>query len=187
MFERPRRLLSQPLLPVVVIGLFAAYLACYAVVGAALTMLRAFVLIAFGLTIWTFVEYLVHRFVLHYDAHSKFGERLTYLGHGRHHENPTAHDHLVFSPLFSIPAAAAFYGLFSLLAGSIDAAPLFAGFVLGYVAYEALHYLMHGCTRSRIRLFLRLRQRHLCHHNRDEHFDFGVTTPIWDYVFRTRR
>jgi sterol desaturase/sphingolipid hydroxylase (fatty acid hydroxylase superfamily) len=32
-----------------------------------------------------------------------------------------------------------------------------------------------------------IKRHHLFHHYRDESVNFGVSSPVWDYVFRTVR
>jgi len=32
-----------------------------------------------------------------------------------------------------------------------------------------------------------LKQYHLRHHYKDDHAGYGVSSPLWDYVFRTTR
>ena len=101
-------------------------------------------LIAAGLLTWTLVEYLVHRLLFHVESRSPAVQRMVYLYHGRHHDYPSDTRRLIISPTFTIPVAALLYGLFWLLAGYPAAAPLFAGLVLGYLAYETLHFLVHN-------------------------------------------
>ena len=140
-----------------------------------------------GLFTWTFTEYLMHRFILHHEPGSRLGRRLLYLSHGYHHDFPVDLDHLVVSPLASVPIAALFYLAFAAALGTSRAGPLFAGFALGYVCYDGLHYAIHHPSLSRFRLVRRLKRRHYRHHYGDESIEFGVTSPLWDFIFRTLR
>jgi sterol desaturase/sphingolipid hydroxylase (fatty acid hydroxylase superfamily) len=35
--------------------------------------------------------------------------------------------------------------------------------------------------------WLWLKQYHLRHHYKDDHTGYGISSPLWDYVFRTTR
>ena len=62
--------------------------------------------------------------------------------------------------------------------------PAFAGFLLGYLVYDMAHYHIHH-HRSKNRLSLALRRYHYRHHFQQSDRGFGVTSPLWDRVFRT--
>lgn len=58
---------------------------------------------------------------------------------------------------------------------------------MGYLAYEAVHFLIDaGCLR-RLAPMRWLLRHHLRHHYGNVNGDFGVTTPIWDRLFDTQR
>src|SRR5438094_9898770 len=38
-----------------------------------------------GILLWTLTEYLIHRYVFHYQPKTRFGKRLHYIIHGVHH------------------------------------------------------------------------------------------------------
>jgi sterol desaturase/sphingolipid hydroxylase (fatty acid hydroxylase superfamily) len=103
--------------------------------------------------------------------------------HGVHHDHPNDKLRLVMPPAVSIPLAALFLLAFSALFG--DAAfPLFAGFIAGYLTYDYTHYYVHHFV-PRSDLGKRLREQHMRHHFQDHRFGFGVSSPLWDAVFRT--
>ena len=55
---------------------------------------------------------------------------------------------------------------------------------IGYAAYEYVHYACHQLpVTSRIGRYIR--RHHGIHHYRDETVNFGVTSPLWDYIFGT--
>ena len=58
---------------------------------------------------------------------------------------------------------------------------LFAGVLLGYVAYDVRHYLMHSG-----RLGGRLKAAHMHHHYKDPSAGFGISSALYDILFRTR-
>ena len=50
--------------------------------------LNIFLLFLGGMFFWSLFEYLMHRFVFHYVAHTDRGKRINYVLHGNHHEYP---------------------------------------------------------------------------------------------------
>ena len=73
-----------------------------------------------GLLVWTFTEYVLHRFVFHTVPKGKIGERLHFIFHGVHHDYPNDAKRLVMPPSVSIPLATLFYFLFSLILEKAD-------------------------------------------------------------------
>ncbi|MCK6457046.1 MAG: sterol desaturase family protein, partial [Phycisphaerae bacterium] len=58
-----------------------------------------------------------------------------------------------------------------------------AGLLLGYVAYEFVHLSSHAGRRwGPLRA---LDRYHMRHHFENANRTFGVTTPLWDWVFGT--
>jgi 4-hydroxysphinganine ceramide fatty acyl 2-hydroxylase len=150
-----------------------------------LSIVAAAALFLLGVLLWTLIEYLIHRYVFHYEPKTRWGKRLHYVIHGVHHDYPNDARRLVMPPVISIPLAFLFYGLFVLIFGSLATA-VFAGLVFGYVCYDMLHYATHHFAMKRgARLWLK--QYHLRHHFKDDHVGYGISSPLWDYVFRTTR
>lgn len=142
-----------------------------------------------GVFVWTLAEYLLHRFVFHFPAKNDWQKRLAFLFHGIHHEQPRIKTRLVMPPVVSIPLAFLFYGIFSLIFITLLKAPvwlpsIFAGFILGYIAYDMIHYSTHH-ARMKKGYFRMLRQHHMHHHFQTPDKRFGVSSPLWDYVFGT--
>ncbi|MCS6965219.1 MAG: sterol desaturase family protein [Candidatus Kapabacteria bacterium] len=136
-----------------------------------------------GMLLWTFAEYWIHRAIFHYEPKSAWGQRLHFLVHGIHHAYPRDSTRLVMPPVVSIPLAVFFYWFFQWLFGVYQPA-IFAGFVLGYVIYDSIHYATHHLPmRGRIGRFLKA--HHMRHHYVDEDRSFGISTPLWDLVFGT--
>jgi len=150
-----------------------------------LSMLAVAPLFLLGVLLWTLLEYLIHRYIFHYEPKTRLGQRLHYIIHGVHHDYPNDARRLVMPPSISVPLAFLFYGLFLLIFGSLGPA-VFAGLVFGYVCYDMLHYATHhfGMKRG---MWLWLKQYHLRHHFKDDHVGYGISSPLWDYVFRTTR
>jgi dihydroceramide fatty acyl 2-hydroxylase len=122
-----------------------------------------------GVGVWTLTEYWLHRLVFHWEPDNAFGRRLHFIIHGVHHDHPNDKMRLVMPPSVSIPLAALFLLAFRLIFGGA-AFPVFAGFILGYLFYDF--------TKQ-------LREHHMRHHFQDHRYGYGVSSPIWDHVFRT--
>ena len=141
-------------------------------------------LVALGLLIWTLTEYWLHRLVFHWEPDHPLGSRLHFVIHGVHHDHPNDRLRLVMPPAASVPLAALFLGAFTLIFGTPTAYPVFAGLILGYLAYDYTHYHVHHHT-PKTKLGRRLREQHMRHHFQDHRYGYGVSSPLWDVVFRT--
>ena len=141
-------------------------------------------LFAAGVFIWTLAEYWLHRLVFHWDPDHPVGHRLHFIIHGVHHDHPNDKMRLVMPPGASIPLALLFFGLFWLIFGTPTAYPLFAGFLAGYLIYDYTHYYLHHFVPKSAR-GKQLREQHMRHHFQDHRFGYGVSSPLWDVVFRT--
>lgn len=187
MFERPpileRFSVSHPALPFAVyfpVGLYVAWLAFEHGTGA----LALAGLYLFGLFIWTLTEYGVHRGSFHHEPASEGQVAYAYLVHGVHHAYPDDSRRWVMPLIVTIPLSALFFLAFRLVFGQAGEG-VFAGFIHGYVAYDTIHYLVHrGPLPTRLGKFLR--QYHMVHHYKKLDAHYGVSSPIWDFVFRTR-
>ncbi|MDT3739158.1 MAG: sterol desaturase family protein [Candidatus Kapabacteria bacterium] len=150
-------------------------------IGIILTVL----LFAFGVLGWSFTEYVLHRFVFHYHPKTEFGKRLHWTFHGVHHDYPQDMYRLVMPPSISIPLAFLFYFIFIILFGPAFTPAIFAGLVAGYLAYDTVHYAVHHFA-FRNKVLLNIKKHHMKHHYIEPDEGFGVSSPLWDYVFRTK-
>jgi len=137
-----------------------------------------------GLLFWSLFEYVMHRKVFHFQPHGEWQSRLQFIMHGVHHQYPHDKDRLVMPITVSIPLAALLLGIFYLLFGQL-AWGFFSGFVAGYLAYDMMHYAIHHAKRFDQPFLQEIRRHHLAHHFRDTRKGFGVSSPLWDAVFRT--
>lgn len=137
-----------------------------------------------GLFSWTFVEYVLHRFVFHWMPPGKIGARIHFIFHGVHHDYPNDRLRLVMPPSVSIPLALVFFSLYRMLLGYPAVYPFFAGFVTGYLCYDMMHYAMHH-LQWKNPFWQRMKQHHMLHHYQYSDKGFGVSNPLWDYVFNT--
>jgi 4-hydroxysphinganine ceramide fatty acyl 2-hydroxylase len=126
-----------------------------------------------GLIAWTFLEYLIHGWMSH--AFRTFASPL----HQVHHRDPSR----VFTIHAWIPIAATWLAGLAVW-GLAPAMVFYSGMVAGFVTYEFVHYRIHFVSPPN-RLEAYLRERHLVHHYRAPDRCFGVTSPLWDSVFRS--
>jgi sterol desaturase/sphingolipid hydroxylase (fatty acid hydroxylase superfamily) len=143
-----------------------------------------------GLFLWTLAEYTLHRFLFHHKPTSPRQERIMFLFHGIHHAQPQVKTRLVMPLPVSIPGFILFYALFQLIVGVLLGAPqwvgpLMSGFLLGYLIYDLTHYATHHLAmRSGYAKYIK--RHHMQHHYKDPETRFGVSSPVWDWVFRTQ-
>lgn len=172
---------SVPLILYVPMTLFFLYRGFFIFDLGALTMIGWF---AFGILLWTLTEYVLHRFIFHYEPKSKIGQRIHFITHGVHHDYPNDSKRLVMPPSVSLPLAVLFFSLFYFLLGSAWVNPYFAGFLVGYLAYDMTHYAVHHANWKHP-LFLKIRKHHMVHHYKDPNNGYGVSSELWDKIFGT--
>lgn len=141
-----------------------------------LVMERAVTIIVLGLVLFSFVEYVIHRWLFHW-VDSPFSQ-----GHAAHHRNPTGYDAL---PFF-LPAMVAIgmLGITSEFMSDSDAYLLTGAMMSGYLIYGASHHYMHH-VRYEHPWIKRWAALHHIHHVHPD-TNFGVTTPLWDILLGTR-
>jgi sterol desaturase/sphingolipid hydroxylase (fatty acid hydroxylase superfamily) len=131
-----------------------------------------------GIFFWTLMEYALHRIALH---------RMAYFSpmHALHHGSPLA---FIGTPTWmsvsilclAILAPAWFCFGFNVADG------LTVGVMLGYWWYGVVHHVIHHrANGSSSSYFSNLRAWHMRHHYSPKSGNYGVTTPLWDYVFGT--
>lgn len=140
--------------------------------------------IVFGLIVWSLTEYTLHRFVFHFPAKSEFGKKIHFIFHGVHHDYPMDSKRLVMVPTVSIPLSILFYYLFEAIYGVVYVAPLFIGFIAGYLFYDLTHYAIHHFNMHS-KLWLAIKKHHIKHHFENENLGYGVSSPIWDKIIGT--
>jgi len=146
--------------------------------------IKFLLLISGGFLLWSLTEYLFHRFVFHHYPKSVWGRKIHFLVHGVHHAYPNDSMRLVMPPALSVPLALLFYFVWSFIFGA-HSAPIFAGFVLGYLGYDMMHYATHHAKFMKANWFVQIKNHHMKHHYQDPDHGFGVTSDFWDKIFRT--
>lgn len=172
--------------PVVFILLWAGVVSRLA--GSSVWLLPMYYLV--GIVFWSFAEYILHRFMFHFRPRNPKQERIVFMFHGVHHAQPQCKTRLVMPPIVSVPMALIFYGLFSLIIGVVFKAqylvnPLSAGFLTGYLIYDLTHYATHHFA-MRGPVLKYLKRYHMQHHYKTPDARYGVSSPFWDIIFRTK-
>ena len=174
----------HPSVPVILYLPVISFFFYQAFVNTELSFSMIIFLFFFGIILWRVTEYLLHRYVFHFPTKSDFGNYISDLMHGVHHDYPNDSRRLVMPPLVSMPLVFIFFGLFTLIFGASSRLPIFSGFVFGYVCYDMIHYATHHFPLKN-RMGLWIKHHHTKHHYQTEALGFGVSSPLWDYVFRT--
>jgi sterol desaturase/sphingolipid hydroxylase (fatty acid hydroxylase superfamily) len=148
-----------------------------------------------GVPVWTLVEYFSHRYVLHgrfkksqkwykkwyKDLANKYLDPL----HWEHHERPFDGLHINGTlkdllPLFAVAAPLSF------LFPTYTLPMLLAGVVQSYVSEEWIHHCVHFYN-FRSPYFKYMKKHHFYHHtSQGMTRGFGLTSGLWDVVFKTR-
>ena len=180
-FERFSR--AHPLTPALLYVPLAA-LAIFLAIGRQ-SLLRVTVGVIGGYAVWTLTEYWLHRLFFHLPVVGPKTARLSFLIHGVHHDAPWDETRLVMPAGASLAWGTLAYGGFRLGFGPQAMWAPFAGFVIGYIIYDEVHWYLHvGRPTSRFGRWLR--REHMIHHFKDASTRFGVSCPWLDYVFGTR-
>lgn len=172
-------------IPLVIFFSYAGALLYWNVTHTSLSALATIALFVAGVLAFTWVEYIVHRYVFHMATYNALRAKLQYTMHGVHHEFPKDKDRLAMPPLLSITIATILLLLFRLVMNDFVFAFL-PGFLVGYASYLAVHYMVHAFPPPK-NFFKKLWVNHGIHHYKDGEIVFGVSSPLWDYVYGTMR
>jgi 4-hydroxysphinganine ceramide fatty acyl 2-hydroxylase len=146
-------------------------------------LLKLLLLFVAGAFFFTFLEYILHRYVFHMSTETELRKKIQYNIHGLHHDYPKDKDRLAMPPLASIVLALVLYGLFYLIMGD-NAYGFLAGVMVGYSTYLLVHYVVHAYPPPK-NFLKELWVNHAVHHYKEGEHAFGVSSPLWDYVFGT--
>ena len=155
----------------------------YTVIGLLPTLSMLF----YGVLFWTLMEYVLHRWLFHRRPSSwHFDKVQMFMLHGYHHEFPNDPWRLVAPPIMSWPGAVIVGTLQISILGWTYGLPLLAGTILGYLAYDWIHYYEHhGRPTSKVAKWMR--RLHSIHHFNDPEVNHGISSPLWDGLFATYR
>ncbi|WP_157961894.1 sterol desaturase family protein [Acuticoccus kandeliae] len=142
-----------------------------------------------GVLLYSLIEYLMHRFLYHWEPESRFLRIITAdMGrqHMGHHRNPGKYGGgingnqlpiIIFASLVAIvvlltPFPTSF-GLMVVAAGAVN-----------YVIQEFAHFGTHHLP-MRSGYFAALKRHHMVHHFRDDSSNFGLFWTFWDILLGT--
>jgi dihydroceramide fatty acyl 2-hydroxylase len=146
---------------------------------------EAALLILLGVFAWTLIEYGLHRFLFHWNTMKEPFKSWVVQAHLEHHRTAKTGEGILVRPFFTLITALIVYFLLAALSLSWNKALLLeTGVFLGYIAYEWVHFAAHRFHPSS-GLGRYLQRYHLHHHFKETDHAFGVTTPFWDWTFRS--
>ena len=154
--------------------------------------LALLVQIVAGIWLWTFIEYIFHRFLFHgedhwmyYTPHNKWWFTGHFMIHGIHHAFPQDRLRLVFPP---VPGYFLFCNLIYLPMRSVLPIgvlhPIWLGVIIGYLLYDQIHFWLHHAS-PQSGYWKDLKLYHMQHHYKFGTIGFGVSQKFWDIVFNT--
>jgi 4-hydroxysphinganine ceramide fatty acyl 2-hydroxylase len=144
-------------------------------------------LFVIGLLGWTLLEYGLHRFVFHVQVplRNPHLREIVNASHLGHHASPRDPSKVLVQPVFGLAVSLIIYGVIYLISRSLfSAAVVMTGIWAGFLYYEAVHYRVHF-SLSPTGIIAKQRRTHFYHHFSNNKRCFGVTSPLWDYVFGT--
>ncbi|CAM6094247.1 unnamed protein product [Calypogeia fissa] len=150
-----------------------------------MTMQRLPYMLFVGVLFWTFLEYVLHRFLFHMKTTSFWANTFHYVLHGFHHKHPMDGSRLVMPPAMAAPIVVAIWVLMGdWVAVYPDKLVLYGGTILAYVCYDLTHYFLHFGTPFNLQL-RQLKRYHMIHHFKDHSNGYGITSRFWDWIFST--
>lgn len=169
--------------PLVIFGVIAAVLIYYGIFEKGFEVPLMLLLFLSGLFFFTLVEYLMHRYLYHIPATTPRRKKISYTMHGVHHDYPKDKSRLAMPPVLSLLIATVLFVLYRAVLGDLVFGFL-SGFLVGYAGYLAIHYSVHAFKVPGNFLKI-LWHHHSIHHYREPDRAFGVSSPLWDHIFRT--
>lgn len=174
----------HPIIPLLLWGPCALYWFYTGITRFELTLTTTVLLFVTGILFWTFFEYAMHRIIFHWDAKSDLGKRFVFLFHGLHHDDPDDPTRLVFPPVPAIAIVSLIYLGFQAVLPAWSFHVFLASFIVGYLCYDYIHYATHHFPMTST-VGRYLKKYHLQHHFQHAPAKYGVSNPLWDYVFKT--
>lgn len=170
-------------MPLIIFSVISAALIYYGIIEKGFQVPEMILLFVSGFFFFTFIEYIMHRYLYHIPATSETKKKVSYTMHGVHHDYPKDKSRLAMPPVLSLIIATVFFIIYRTVMGDY-AFGFLAGFLMGYAAYLAVHYSIHAFNVPNNFLKL-LWHHHSIHHYREPDRAFGVTSPFWDHIFGT--
>lgn len=170
-------------IPLIIFFIYSSALLYWSITHTTLSGFTTAGMFLLGLLAFTWVEYNLHRHVFHMKTFNEGRLKFQYTIHGVHHEFPRDKDRLAMPPLLSVTLSTILLLIFRVLLGDFVFSFL-PGFLAGYAGYLSIHYMVH--TSQPPKNFLKvLWVNHSIHHYKDGEMVFGVSSPLWDYIYGT--
>lgn len=169
--------------PLLIFGVIAAVLIYFGIFEKGFGVPLMILLFVAGLFFFTFVEYLMHRYLYHIPATSERKKKIAYTMHGVHHDYPKDKSRLAMPPVLSLIIATILFVIYRAVLGDLVFGFL-AGFLVGYAGYLGVHYSVHA-FKVPDNFLKTLWYHHSIHHYREPDRAFGVSSPLWDHIFQT--
>ncbi|MBS1486593.1 MAG: sterol desaturase family protein [Bacteroidetes bacterium] len=169
--------------PLIIFFVYSTVLLYWSITHTHLSLAVMLGMFLLGVIFFTWVEYIVHRYLFHMSINTKKKEKMQYTIHGVHHEFPKDKSRLAMPPLLSITLATLLLWGFRFILGDLVFSFL-PGFLVGYALYLVIHYMVHAYQPPKNFLKI-LWINHSIHHYKNGDVVFGVSSPFWDYVYGT--
>lgn len=169
--------------PLIIFFSYSAGLLYWSITHTSLSAGTTILMFVIGLIAFTWVEYNVHRYIFHLAPTTQRRANFQYTMHGVHHEFPKDKTRLAMPPLLSITLSTILLLIFRLILGDLVFSFL-PGFLVGYAMYLSVHYMVHAYQPPQNFLKV-LWVNHAIHHYKDGELVFGVSSPLWDYIYGT--
>ncbi|XP_013192863.1 uncharacterized protein LOC106136766 [Amyelois transitella] len=137
-----------------------------------------------GVGIWTALEYSLHRWVFHRNpGKSVTMIRIHFLIHGMHHKVPFDGLRQVFPPVAAMVLTCIIYTPLQM----VFTYPVIklTGGLIGYLTYDMIHYYVHHGSPKDGTYLYSMKRYHSNHHFVNHDKAFGISSKLWDYVFKT--
>ncbi|MEX2491436.1 MAG: sterol desaturase family protein [Nitrospirales bacterium] len=148
--------------------------------------LRLFGCVLGTLLAYPFVEYAVHRFILHgrYLYRSPWTAALWKRIHYDHHQDPNDLGVLFGSVSTTLPTiVVATFPIGMSLAGWAGVPLSFATGLACFMVYELCHCMQHLRVNPKNKFLRKIKRHHLLHHFHNEQGNFGITSLLCDRLF----
>lgn len=186
------RLFQSPVLEALTVISAPAFIALWAVVLPAILICALIVaptfwapaLFVVGALGWSFTEYALHRYVFHFEARSDLVKRWIFIIHGNHHADPNDPLRNLMPPAVSLSVGAVVWFVCYSAIGPAGTWT-FLGFMMGYVAYDLVHYACHQWSMKG-RLARLIKVHHMRHHHLRVRGNYAITGMAWDRLLSTR-
>jgi sterol desaturase/sphingolipid hydroxylase (fatty acid hydroxylase superfamily) len=131
-----------------------------------------------GFLSWSFAEYILHRFLGHETNLSRIFKR----EHFAHHKDNASFASILIKFTTSVGVITTMTIALYFLIGAKFGFIVSIGFTLGYLYYEMVHRYIHEKPKLIPNFLI---EHHMSHHKLYPLANYGVTTRLWDRVFKT--